>query len=72
MSTLGILNANWRLSGLERVKVIETKFESTSLVVAYGRDIFVTKVQPDNTFDLLTDDFNFTLLGIMTVVITVS
>lgn len=66
------LNAKWRLSGIDKVKVIDTKFESTSLVVAYGKDLFVTKVQPDSTFDLLTDDFNFTLLGVVTVAITVS
>lgn len=64
-------NAKWRLSGIQKIKVIETVFESTALVVAYGKDIFVTKVQPDNTFDLLSEDFNYTLLGVVTVVMTV-
>lgn len=71
ISNLATLNAKWRLSGIEKIKVIDTKFESTSLVVAYGKDLFVTKIQPDNTFDLLNDDFNYTLLGVVTVVITV-
>lgn len=71
LSPISVLNANWRLSGIEKVKVIDTKFESTSLVVAYGKDVFMTKIQPDNTFDLLNDDFNFTLLAIMSVAITV-
>ena len=71
LSPISVLNANWRLSGIEKVKVIDTKFESTSLVVAYGKDVFMTKIQPDNTFDLLNDDFNYRLLAIMSVAITV-
>ena len=71
LSPISVLNANWRLSGIEKVKVIDTKFESTSLVVAYGKDVFMTKIHPDNTFDLLNDDFNYTLLAIMSVAITV-
>lgn len=66
-----ILNANWKLSGISKVLVVPTKFESTSLVVCLGRDLFVTKIQPDNTFDLLNDDFNYILLGLVSVVITV-
>lgn len=72
VSPVATLNAKWKLSGIEKVKVVETKFESTSLVVAYGKDVFVTKIQPDNTFDLLNDDFNYALLGVVAVVITVS
>lgn len=67
-----ILNANWKLSGIKRVLIVPTKFESTSLVVGLGKDLFVTRIQPDNTFDLLNDDFNYILLGLVSVVITVS
>lgn len=66
-----ILNANWKLSGIKRVLVVPTKFESTSLVVGLGKDLFVTRIQPDNTFDLLNDDFNYIMLGLVSVVITV-
>jgi hypothetical protein len=53
------------------VKIIETKFESTSLLVAYGKDVFVTKIQPDQTFDLLNEEFNYEMLGLACIVITV-
>lgn len=71
MTPLSTLNAKWRLSGLEQVKVLETKFESTSILVAFGKDVFVTKIQPDQTFDLLNEEFNYELLALACVVITV-
>lgn len=71
VSPLATLNAKWRLSHIDRVKVLETKFESTSLLVAFGKDVFVTKVQPDQTFDLLNEEFNFELLVLACIAITV-
>ena len=71
LSPVATLNAKWRLSGIEKIKIVETKFESTSLVVAYGKDVFVTKIQPDYTFDLLSEEFNYTLLGLACIGITV-
>lgn len=67
-----ILNGDWTLQGLEKVKVFETKFESTALVLGYGGSMFFGLVTPDSTFDRLKDDFNYALLGIVVVVITVS
>lgn len=32
--------------------------ESTSLVFAYGLDLFLTRVAPSNTFDVLNESFN--------------
>lgn len=32
--------------------------ESTSLVLAYGQDLFFTRVSPSGTFDLLSKSFN--------------
>ena len=32
--------------------------ESTSLVFAYGLDLFFTRVAPSNTFDVLSESFN--------------
>ncbi|KAI0341141.1 DUF1620-domain-containing protein [Trametopsis cervina] len=32
--------------------------ESTSLVFAYGLDLFATRIAPSNTFDVLSEDFN--------------
>lgn len=33
--------------------------ESTSLVFAYGLDLFYTRVFPSRTFDMLREDFDF-------------
>ena len=32
--------------------------ESTSLVFAYGLDLFFTRVAPSSTFDVLSENFN--------------
>lgn len=72
LNPVSTLNANWRLSGIRKVKIIDTKFESTSLLIAYGKDVFVTKIQPDQTFDLLNEEFNYTMLGLACIAITVT
>ncbi|KAJ7261871.1 hypothetical protein C8J57DRAFT_1184056 [Mycena rebaudengoi] len=38
--------------------------ESTSLVFAYGLDLFLTRVAPSNTFDILSKNFNKAQLGL--------
>jgi hypothetical protein len=35
-----------------------TQLESTSLVFAYGLDMFLTRVAPSGTFDVLSEGFN--------------
>jgi len=35
-----------------------TQLESTSLVFAYGLDMFLTRVSPSGTFDVLSENFN--------------
>jgi ER membrane protein complex subunit 1 len=50
--------------------------ESTSLVFAYGLDMFGTRVSPSKTFDVLSESFNkvqliFTVAGLaIAIVIT--
>jgi hypothetical protein len=36
-----------------------TGLESTSLVFAYGLDLFFTRVFPSRTFDMLREDFDY-------------
>ncbi len=48
--------------------------ESTSLVFAYGLDLFATRVAPSGTFDVLSEDFNklqlvLTVLGLAAAII---
>jgi hypothetical protein len=45
---------------VSKFKTIETNLESTSLVVAYGGDLFITKRTPSGGFDTLSDDFAYT------------
>jgi len=55
------------VSGLRGVASTAALLESTSLVCAYGLDLFCTRIQPSQTFDLLNEDFNSPFL-IATVV----
>ena len=43
--------------------------ESTTLTLTYGLDLFFTRVQPSQTFDLLPDDFPFAMLVTVTAVL---
>jgi len=50
------------LTDLKEVKSFATRFESTTEILAFGFDIFCTKLSPENNFDLLQENFNYTLL----------
>lgn len=47
--------------------------ESTSLVLVYGLDVFFTRVSPSKDFDMLSSEFNRSLLtlilGSMSVIV---
>jgi hypothetical protein len=48
---------------------IPTQLESTSLILAYGLDLFMTRVAPSGSFDVLSEEFNkiqlvLTVLGL--------
>ncbi|PPQ95955.1 hypothetical protein CVT26_016121 [Gymnopilus dilepis] len=58
------------------VKVVSAPalLESTSLVLAFGLDMFVTRVAPSNTFDVLSENFNkaqlvFTISGLLLAIL---
>ena len=51
--------------GLDSLRSFPTKLESSSVVVAFGVDLFVTVSMPSKGFDLLSEDFNKLLLGVM-------
>jgi hypothetical protein len=50
------------LVGLEDVVTLPTQLESTTQIFVHGHDLFLARVTPDNAFDLLDEDFSFTLL----------
>ncbi|KAI9731786.1 MAG: hypothetical protein M1834_004575 [Cirrosporium novae-zelandiae] len=46
------------VAGIKQIITSPSWLESTSLVFAYGRDIFGTRVAPSQTFDMLTKSFS--------------
>ncbi|KAL5420702.1 hypothetical protein PMIN04_006267 [Paraphaeosphaeria minitans] len=52
------LNHEYEVAGIKNVITSESGLESTSLVFAYGKDIFGTRVAPSFTFDVLGNGFN--------------
>jgi len=40
-------------------------------VFTYGKDMFWCKVMPDKMFDMLNDDFNYILLLVIVLIVTV-
>lgn len=44
--------------GVEKIQAMPSGLESTSIVIAFGLDIFGTRVSPSHSFDKLGKDFN--------------
>ncbi|KAI5054835.1 hypothetical protein GOP47_0029980, partial [Adiantum capillus-veneris] len=51
-----------QVEGLRGIISVPARLESTSLVFAYGVDLFYTHTAPSKTYDSLTDEFNYALL----------
>ena len=51
---------------IQNIHAIPTKLESTCLVFASGLDLFYTRMQPSEGFDLIAEEFNYPLLIMMT------
>jgi len=64
---LFVASYNYQLVGLKDIVVSPTTFESTSLVLTYGHDLYFTRVSPEKGYDMLNEDFNYIYL-IVTVV----
>jgi hypothetical protein len=47
-----------QVADVKKVLTSPALLESTSLVFAYGLDLFVTRVAPSKTFDVLSASFN--------------
>lgn len=50
------------LVNLIEIKAFPTRLESTTQILAYGFDVFFARVSPENNFDLLQENFNYTML----------
>ncbi len=44
------------------IEAAPANLESTCFALAHGLDLYLTRVQPSRTFDLLPEDFPFALL----------
>jgi len=69
-----VLSHNYVVAKTIRIITSPALLESTSLVFAYGLDLFFTRVAPSNTFDVLSENFNkaqlvFTVAGLALAIV---
>ncbi|XP_034029042.1 ER membrane protein complex subunit 1 isoform X2 [Thalassophryne amazonica] len=57
------INYNQTVSRVRGIYTAPSGLESTCLVVAYGLDIYQTRVYPSKQFDVLKDDYDYTLIS---------
>ncbi|KAL7412117.1 hypothetical protein BDY24DRAFT_393298 [Mrakia frigida] len=70
------LSHAYELLGVSSIVTSPALLESTSLVFAYGLDLFSTRVMPSGTFDILSDSFNkaqllLTIMGLSVGIVAV-
>ncbi|KHJ96160.1 g-patch domain protein [Oesophagostomum dentatum] len=63
VATEDMVNYNQTVHGVRGIKTAASGLESTSLMLAYGKDIFFTRLTPSGTFDILKDDFDHVLIS---------
>ncbi|KAF9388638.1 hypothetical protein BGX21_000273 [Mortierella sp. AD011] len=64
------LSYNLEVAGIKKIATSPTLLESTTIVVAYGLDVFTTRHAPSKTFDILNEDFSKLQLMLTIVVLT--
>lgn len=67
-----IINYDQSLLAVRKITTSPAMLESTSLVFAYGLDLFFTRVTPSKTFDILKDDFDHLLITAVLVFLVVA
>lgn len=58
-----IVNYNKSVYGINGIHTGSAGLESTSLILAYGLDLFYTRVNPSKMFDVLKDDFDYIFIS---------
>jgi len=51
-----------QVMGLKEIQCFPTRRESSILMLAHGIDVFYTRLMPSKSFDMLEDDFSYSLL----------
>ncbi|KAF9473948.1 DUF1620-domain-containing protein [Pholiota conissans] len=69
-----VLSHNYDVANVHHIITSPALLESTSLVFAYGLDMFLTRVAPSNTFDVLSENFNkaqlvITITGLLVAIL---
>lgn len=68
-----MINYDQTLMAVRKITTSPAILESTSLVFAYGLDLFFTRVTPSKTFDILKDDFDHVLItGVLIFLVVAS
>ncbi|KAK7046106.1 hypothetical protein VNI00_007107 [Paramarasmius palmivorus] len=67
-----VLSHNYEVAQVRNIIAAPALLESTSLVFAYGLDLFLTRVAPSKTFDVLSESFNKTQLVITILALAVA
>lgn len=67
-----MINYNQTVQRLQGIHAAPSGLESTCLVIAYGLDIFVTRVAPSRTFDLLKEDFDYFLITVVLLALIIA
>ncbi|XP_058467728.1 ER membrane protein complex subunit 1 isoform X2 [Malaya genurostris] len=65
-----IINYNQTIANMKGIYTAPSGLESSCLVFAHGLDVFVTRVAPSKTFDLLKEDFDYFLITVVLVLLT--
>ncbi|XP_056008838.1 ER membrane protein complex subunit 1-like isoform X2 [Ostrea edulis] len=60
-----IINYNQSLFNVQGVYTSPAGLESTSLVLAYGLDLYFTRIQPSKMFDVLKEDFDYFFISVV-------
>ncbi|KAF8636102.1 hypothetical protein AX17_003807 [Amanita inopinata Kibby_2008] len=69
-----VISHEYETAHIRRIVTSPALLESTSLVFAYGLDLFLTRVSPSGTFDVLSESFNkaqlvFTIAGLVVAIV---
>ncbi|ORX73199.1 DUF1620-domain-containing protein, partial [Linderina pennispora] len=66
-----VLSYSHSVAGIRAIRAAPTHLESTSLVAAYGLDLFFTRTSPSGTFDQLSPSFSKTNLIVTILALTI-
>lgn len=72
MATEDLINYNQTVAKIRCIRTTPSGLESSSLVFAYGLDLFYTRIMPSGTFDILKDDFDYFFISAVMVLLTVA